>query len=346
MTNTDTMRAVGQGAYDSTEFGDQSPVNTTVSVRRRTLAAAVALTAVGVVPAAAADSSTAAALSQVPGRGGAPGISAAGYGENARLGYQKAVAVQVLRGVFERGDMTVVDRFVRPDYIQHNPLAPDGAEALKAFGTAWRQQYPDATYDIKRVISEGDLVLLHSSIVLAPGTRGIAAFDIFRFQGGKIAEHWDVLQDVPATTANGNDMFSTISGPQTEAPGPAYLTAYNKKLVIAFVEQYLVKKDLSAIDTYVGPEYHQHNPYIPDGVAGAKAGLGAYYALFPQLMATPKRVIAEGDLVAVHSHTVNAPGERGQAVVDLFRVRNARIVEHWDVVQDVPETSANDNTMF
>jgi Uncharacterized protein conserved in bacteria len=63
-------------------------------------------------------------------------------------------------------------------------------------------------------------------------------------------------------------------------------------------------------------------------------------------MATPKRVIAEGDLVAVHSHTVNAPGERGQAVVDLFRVRNARIVEHWDVVQDVPETSANDNTMF
>ncbi|MGA6223135.1 nuclear transport factor 2 family protein [Streptomyces umbrinus] len=325
-------------------------MNATTSVRRRALAAAimaVALTAAGAVPAVAAVPSTAAAaLAQAPGHGRAAGIAFAGYGDSARLGYQKAVAEQVLRGVFERGDMSVVDRFVRPDYIQHNPLAPDGAAALKAFGTAWRQQYPDATYGIKRVISEGDLVLLHSSVVLAPGTRGIAAIDIFRFRGGRIAEHWDVLQDVPAATANGNDMFSTVSRPQTEVPGPAYLTAYDKKLVTAFVEQYLVKKDLSAIDTYVGPEYHQHNPYIPDGAAGAKAGLGAYYAQFPQLVATPKRVIAEGDLVAVHSHTVNVPGERGQAVVDLFRVRGGRIVEHWDVVQDVPETSANDNTMF
>ncbi|NEB04144.1 SnoaL-like polyketide cyclase [Streptomyces sp. SID13726] len=337
------MRVIGQDAYDSPEFEEVSPVNTTTSVRRRTLAAAimaVALTGAAAVP------STASALSRTPGHGRVAGTPVAGYGESARLGYQKAVVVQVMRGVFERGDTSVVDRFVRPDYIQHSPLAPDGAEALKAFGAAFRGQYPHARFDIRRVISEGDLVLVHSHVVLTPGTRGIAVFDIFRFRGGRIAEHWDVVQDVPATTANGNDMFSTISRPRTGAPGPARLTEYNKKLVTAFVEQYLVKKDLSAIDTYVGPEYHQHNPYIPDGVAGAKAGLGAYFAQFPQLVATPKRVIAEGDLVAVHLHTVNVPGERGQAVVDLFRVRGGRIVEHWDVVQDVPETSANNNTMF
>ncbi|WP_420711947.1 nuclear transport factor 2 family protein [Streptomyces sp. MMG1533] len=61
---------------------------------------------------------------------------------------------------------------------------------------------------------------------------------------------------------------------------------------------------------------------------------------------TPKRVIAEGDLVAVQSHCVNTPGERGRAVIDRFRVRDGKIVEHWDAMQDVPETSANDNTMF
>jgi predicted SnoaL-like aldol condensation-catalyzing enzyme len=60
----------------------------------------------------------------------------------------------------------------------------------------------------------------------------------------------------------------------------------------------------------------------------------------------PKRVIAEGDLVAVHSHYVDAPGERGRAVLDLFRVRDGKIVEHWDAAQDVPESSANGNTMF
>ncbi|WP_413471681.1 nuclear transport factor 2 family protein [Streptomyces sp. MB09-02B] len=97
---------------------------------------------------------------------------------------------------------------------------------------------------------------------------------------------------------------------------------------------------MSAIDRYWGPEYHQHNPNVPDGVEGVKAGLGGYFQQFPALAVSRKRV------VAVHSHYGNAPGERGQAVVDLFRVRNGKIVEHWDAVQDVPETSANDNTMF
>ncbi|WP_367666980.1 hypothetical protein [Streptomyces sp. DG2A-72] len=57
-------------------------------------------------------------------------------------------------------------------------------------------------------------------------------------------------------------------------------------------------------------------------------------------------MIAQGDLVAIHQHFVEAPGARGQAIVDLFRVRNGKIVEHWDVIQAVPETSANDNTTF
>lgn len=306
----------------------------TMSVRRALVAvlASAAVLGTAAVPAVAAPHTTSARH--------------AGYGDAARLGYQKAVAERVLKGVFEQGDTEVVDRYVRPDYIQHNPLAPDGAETLKNLGVSVHQQFPDFRYDIRRVISEGDLVLLHSNVVATPGARGQAVFDIFRFQGGRIAEHWDVGQDVPATSANGNDMFSTESWPRTERPGPAWLTAYNKQLVTKAFDQLLVRKDLSAIDRYWGPEYHQHNPSIADGVAGVKAGLGGFFEAFPQLKVTPKRVIAEGDLVAVHSHYVNAPGERGQAIVDLFRVRAGKIVEHWDVIQDVPATSANDNTMF
>ncbi|MEV0222059.1 nuclear transport factor 2 family protein [Streptomyces sp. NPDC050704] len=73
----------------------------------------------------------------------------------------------------------------------------------------------------------------------------------------------------------------------------------------------------AAVDTYVGSEYHRHSPRFPDGVAGVKAGAGAYFEQFPQLTIAPKRTIAEGDLVAVHSHYVEAPGERGRAVIDL-----------------------------
>lgn len=307
----------------------------TTPARRALVAvlAAVALTStVAVVPAAAAPTAVA---------------ERSPYGDAARVGhYQKAVAVRVLKGVFEDGDTAVVDRYVRPDYIQHNPLAPDGAETLKGLAGVVSGQFPDAVYDIERVVSQGDLVLVHSNVVLTPGTRGSAVFDIFRFQGGRIAEHWDVAQEVPESSANGNDMFSTVSRPRTSEPGPAWLTSYNEKLVTKAFDRLLVRKDLSALDTYWGPEYHQHNPNIPDGVAGARAGLGAYFQQFPDLAVSRKRVIAEGDLVAVHSHYVNAPGERGQAVLDLFRVRNGKIVEHWDVLQDVPATSANDNTMF
>jgi predicted SnoaL-like aldol condensation-catalyzing enzyme len=309
-------------------------VSPTTPVRRAVVAvlASAALLGAAAVPAVAAPRTATAGY--------------AGYGDSARLGYQKAVATRVLKGVFERGDTEVVDRYVRPDYIQHNPLAPDGAETLKNLGVAIHQQFPDAEYDIKRVVSEGDLVLVHSNVVMVPGTRGQAVFDIFRFQGGKIAEHWDVGQSVPESSVNGNDMFSTVSWPRTSQPGPGFLTAYNKKLVTAAFDQLLVKKDLSAVDRFWGPEYHQHNPGIADGVAGVKSGLGAYFDAFPQLKVTPKRVIAEGDLVAVHSHYVPAPGERGQAIVDLFRVRGGKIVEHWDVIQDVPASSANGNGMF
>ncbi|MER6957953.1 nuclear transport factor 2 family protein [Streptomyces sp. NPDC000618] len=230
--------------------------------------------------------------------------------------------------------------------MQHNPTLPDGTEAFKKLGVAIHQQFPDAKVNVKRVISEGDLVVVHSNVIATPGTLGSAQFDIYRFQGGKIAEHWDSIQDVPATTASGNDMFSMNSRPPTQQLGPQSLTAYNKKLVTAFFDRLMVREDLSAIDKYDSPDYIQHNPITPDGPDGLKATLGPYFEAFPQSTALPKRIIAEGDLVAVHSNFITGPGDRGQSVVDLFRVRNGKIVEHWDVMQAVPATSANDNTMF
>jgi len=84
----------------------------------------------------------------------------------------------------------------------------------------------------------------------------------------------------------------------------------------------------------------------PDGPEGFKRLVALLKEKFPTSRNEIKRVIAEGDLVVLHVHSVREPGQRGRAVVDIFRVENGKIVEHWDVLQDVPEKAANDNTMF
>jgi predicted SnoaL-like aldol condensation-catalyzing enzyme len=263
------------------------------------------------------------------------------------LDKHKAITVQVLKRLFEDGDVSVVDRHIRPDYIQHNPLAPNGTAALKAFAGPLTAQFPDLRYDIKRVIADGDLVLVHSNVILTPGARGSAVVDIFRFdRDHMIAEHWDTVQDVPATSVSGNDMFSTVSSPRTNEPGPRRLTPCSRSVATAYFDQLLARKDVNAIE-HLAPEYHQHNPAIPSGTAGLRETFTAFFQQFPQLTVDRKRVIAEGDLVAIHAHYRTSPEDRGQSVVDIFRVRpDGKIVEHWDVLQDVPATSANDNTMF
>jgi predicted SnoaL-like aldol condensation-catalyzing enzyme len=100
-----------------------------------------------------------------------------------------------------------VARYVGSTYIQHNPMAGDGPQPFIEFVNGFVAQFPDLSVDIKRVIAEGDLVLTHSLLKTSPEDRGTAAADIFRLEGGKVVEHWDVLQPVPETAANDNTMF-------------------------------------------------------------------------------------------------------------------------------------------
>lgn len=254
-------------------------------------------------------------------------------------------AADVLRAVFDPGgDLAKVDALIRPDYIQHNPLAPDGPEAMKAFGAAWKAQFPEADYRNIHALTDGDSVLLHSHGVTVPGTSGLAVFDIFRFQDGKIAEHWDILQEVPDAVAD--SPFTTLSSPHSNLPSQRWFTAHNRIVVKNYVREALVERNLTHLDSYVGPNYFEHGLHIPRVGGDLQTDLAAYFKENPQLSITPKRFIAEGDFVAVHSHYQTSPDDLGSSVVDLFRVRNLRIVEHWSAAQDVPAQAANNNTMF
>ena len=124
--------------------------------------------------------------------------------------------------------------------------------------------------------------------------------------------------------------------------------ARNKATVVAYyTTAFNDKKPEEAVAKYGGPVYIQHNPQAADGFDAFIAFVKFYTGQYPQLHVDIKRVIGECNMVVTHSHITTAPTDRGQAVADIFRLnRQGKVVEHWDVIQDVPATSANDNTMF
>ena len=120
----------------------------------------------------------------------------------------------------------------------------------------------------------------------------------------------------------------------------------NKKTVLAFYSlAFNDRKPVEAVAEYVGATYRQHNPQAQDGPVGFVQFVVAFFGQFPDASFEIRRVVAEGDLVVMHSLLKRAPDDRGTAVVDIFRLEDGLVVEHWDVLQPVPETSANDNTM-
>lgn len=120
----------------------------------------------------------------------------------------------------------------------------------------------------------------------------------------------------------------------------------NKSTVRALYEAALNKKDFQEASKYLGSKYTQHNPLAADGPEGLKAFIAFLKDKFPNNRSEIKRIFADGDYVIVHVHAVREPGTRGNAIIDIFRLENGKVVEHWDVIQPIPEKAANSNGMF
>jgi predicted SnoaL-like aldol condensation-catalyzing enzyme len=120
----------------------------------------------------------------------------------------------------------------------------------------------------------------------------------------------------------------------------------NQQTVIDFYNKAINDKDFDAAKVHFGNRYIQHNPMAADGPEGLKAYIGYLKANKPKLKAEIKRSFADGDYVILHVHVKDNPTDRGVAVVDIYKMENGKVVEHWDVIQPVPEKALNDNTMF
>jgi len=104
-------------------------------------------------------------------------------------------------------DSTYVDDFIAADYRQHSPLADDGPEPLKAFLDFIKGESPDAVHEVKRMFADDDHVISHTHVIRFPGDKGLAVVDIFRIEGDKIVEHWDVIQEIDPATADPSALF-------------------------------------------------------------------------------------------------------------------------------------------
>ena len=247
----------------------------------------------------------------------------------------KELVLKATGELFGDKDPSAVDRWVAPGYRQHSALIGDGPEALRALVTGLPEGFH---YELARVIADGDLVALHG-VYHGFGPEPLVAFDLFRVENGKLAEHWDALTPVVQDTASGRS--------QTDGPAlPATVdTERSRAFVREFAQRVLQDADYSVLTDYISTEtYLQHNPEAADGLDGFGAAAARWAEQGRHLVyKTVHRVVAEGDLVLLQSE-----GEFGEPVAywDLFRVADGRIVEHWDVITPVPADLPHGNGLF
>jgi predicted SnoaL-like aldol condensation-catalyzing enzyme len=163
-----------------------------------------------------------------------------------------------------------------------------------------------------------------------------------------------VLATVATLTLGAHPAAATGSHHQQACVRSKALLDRNAQTVVAFyTTAFNFGKPELAVKRYVGVDrngeklYIQHNPFAADGPQAFIDFVNFFKSANPELSVRIVRVIAECDLVVTHSHITVNSDDRGSAVMDIFRLdRRGKIVEHWDVAQPIPATSANDNTMF
>lgn len=246
----------------------------------------------------------------------------------------KQLLERAMNALFRNFDESAMRDLYREDYIQHNPNVPTGLEPVIGLLPILKDAGFD--YTTHRVLEDGDLLLTHTTYHNAEvfGANKVVAFDLWRVQDGKIAEHWDAIIPEYSETASGRSQTDGVTQIVDHDK-----TAENKTLVESFVRTVLMGGNTEKMDNYISNGlYDQHNPVVKDGPDALKAVLGEIKNN------TLHRVVGEGNFVLTQAE--GTWSGKPVAIYDLFRVADGKIVEHWDVIQEIPAEMAHTNGMF
>lgn len=234
----------------------------------------------------------------------------------------KSIIRDFYRLTVAQGDIDFAEQVIAENYIQHSPaLKPGKAGLLETLHLMKQMPKPQSTSTpFFRLIAEGNYVVTNLSF--GWGDIQKVVVDIFRFEHGKVAEHWDAVADHPETTLNDNAM---MDGPMP-VDDPTITTGNRERARDAY-QRLFIDHQLHLLSDFVLPDFIQHQPDIADG----RAGLWNYLSQKTNSVSVDRilLVIAEGDFVVIQSEGI-ANGQPAQ-FYEIFRLSKGKLAEQWGV---------------
>ena len=269
----------------------------------------------------------------------------------------------------ERDVAQAMERYFDADLIQHDAEIGDSGHGDAEFLANRRKAHPEQFLSeeeyhtvVDNLLADGDLIALKSHVYTNPKDPGRVFVDIWRVAGGKFVEHWDVIQPVPSASLNDATMWCGGAASYAEADTVGDTVAHpgcgasglpeHRQAALATVAAYAAMSEdprnaADAVERYFAADFVEHSPDVAQGKAAriehertraeARRAAGEKSVI--------ARTIADGDLVLTHGRVTTSADPRGVARLDLYRVRDAKIVEHWDVVQPIPAFSVAGHSM-